>query len=125
VDSSENRKYFMMAGCKYDIGELVLYKDEVCLVTDIQATPLGFSRYQLSSLDSGELHTVAKHEISKVDFLDMDDTIAFEIDDQKPAKIAKRHAELDDQDLDEVARQRLSAKTESQTRWAVAVFKGI
>jgi hypothetical protein len=56
----------------------------------------------------------------------MDDTIAFEIDDENPPKLVKkRHAELNDQDLDEVARQRLSAKTESQTRWAAEVLKGM
>ena len=44
--------------------------------------------------------------------------------DEEPKEAVGRHAALTENDLTDLANQRLSERTTSQTRWAVALFRG-
>jgi hypothetical protein len=115
----------------YQLGQLVMFDNNICQLIDIQLTNLGFRKYQLCDLDKGTYYEVAKHQLRDVDFLELDENMLLEanenenIDNNVEASTSKgRFADLTDSEVDDVAKRRLSEKTESQTRWAVNILKG-
>ena len=138
----------------FAVGDICIYAGQLCVVEDIAETPLGFRRYSINNVDSGESINVQRHSIAKpeIEILDdgdinwdneivMQDTseprnlettttehVLAPIDtnvQQEPVQLNKtRHAQLTDDDIDNVAKQRLSVSTKNQTRWAVNVLRG-
>lgn len=116
----------------FAVGDLVQYSDKLCVISDIVPTHLGFRTYNLTDIDNGKFYNVAKHLLSQVDFLTTADTFTFDdTSDLVPQENippgdhnSSRHAVMTDQQIDEVARKRLSEKTEAQTKWAVGLYKG-
>ena len=125
----------------WKLGEWCCYKGTVCRVDEITESPLGFRLFRLSNCENGTVYTnVAKHELQEVHVQELTEAdfqaeqLATEestVEELLPtvAEIPtvtkpSRHASLSEVDLDEVAKKRLSAHTDYQTRWAVRVFKG-
>jgi hypothetical protein len=121
---------------KWEIGDIMLCKGELCVLTAIMDTPMGFSQYRIQSLDSGTFQTVNKHELQEIVVEDMDVGSDWDSRIDHLGGVAnagesvslpvnpERYATMSEEDLDEVAKSRLSGNTESQTRWAVRLFKG-
>jgi hypothetical protein len=96
-------------------------------------------------MDTGEISNVAKHTISSVESVSIDEEVfpqmlwdnALDVDEQfknddfesvvesesVPQK-KKRHVEMSAEEIDAVAKKRLSDSTEKQTKWAVYLLKG-
>ena len=114
--------------------EIVLYRNAKCMIQNIEKSVLGFNLYNIIDIDTGEVHLVNKHEIQVTDLPEMDwdtDIILEEIEsdaendeNEEKENLPRRHAELDDEEIEEVANQRLSRSTGHQTKWAVNLFKG-
>jgi hypothetical protein len=121
-----------MSGNSFEIGDLCMHKGALCLILDIQPTPLGFRRYEINNIDTGIVLSVPKHELSEVDLLDVEgiclledkDTEVDTVGEKVEVTSRKRHATLTEEEVDQVAKKRLSDKTEAQTRWAVKILKG-
>jgi hypothetical protein len=126
---------------QYKVGDLVLYKSNLSVVTNINFTNLGFNMYQIADVVSGEQWQVAKHHIEAfvgedcetevdwdvplvVDVPDCDVSNKSASVNIAPSASGGRHVLLTDAEIDDVARQRLSVHTENQTKWAVNLFKG-
>jgi hypothetical protein len=122
----------------YNQGDLVLYEGQFHVVEGVQTSQLGYKTYKVSNVETGTVVCVAKHKLEaihmeevddipemnwNVELGDLDDQVeSVEVHELKPG--ASRYADLTDKDLDEVAKSRLSDRTERQTRWAVSLFKG-
>jgi hypothetical protein len=110
-------------------GDICMYREQLCIVQSIQHSPLGFNKYIISNVDTGDEFSVAKHELSTVEVEYVSDIPEMnweaELKEQEiPQASSSRHAVLSDADIDSVAKERLSANTEYQTKWAVTLFKG-
>jgi hypothetical protein len=126
----------------WEIGEFVIYKGEICVLTNVENTILGCKHYTVQNFDSGKQYTVYKHQLSEPNIQelqlgDIPDTeweVSLKDDCEKVISIGNneeeqekrniRHAILSDSEIDNVARARLSIHTENQTRWAVRLFRG-
>jgi hypothetical protein len=130
---------------KYSVGDIVSYKDSVCVINDVVQNVLGYQTYVICDLDTGEISNVAKHTISSVECVSIDEEVfpqmlwdnALDVDEQfknddfesvvesesVPQK-KKRHVEMSAEEIDAVAKKRLSDSTEKQTKWAVYLLKG-
>jgi hypothetical protein len=124
----------------YSGGDLVVFSGKLCVVQDITPVPLGFNRYSVSNVETGELYSAQKHQLEK--FMLDDDAEVLEVSWDEPIVLdsdhtlslpepavsavpsTSRHAVLSDKELDLVANQRLALNTENQTKWAVNLFKG-
>jgi hypothetical protein len=114
---------------RFEKGDIVTFNGQICIVNHTEKSTLGFSKYNITNVDSGETHTVAKHQLSEIEIdctseipeMDWDLHI---LEETKPSLQQTRHAVLSESDIDSIAKERLSANTEYQTRWAVSLFKG-
>ena len=136
----------------FQVGDLVLYQTKLCIIEGIVNTAFGYKTFNIADLDTGVVLSVSKHELVAVEDLDittdipeMDwdielqvtgestvdaapvdaapvevDAAAVEVDAAKKT----RHVLLTDEEVDHVAKERLAANTEYQTRWAVTLFRG-
>jgi hypothetical protein len=131
---------------QYGVDELVLVQGHVCIIKEILQTALGFKKYQVQNLDTGEDILVSKHDMEKAVMESFDDSLEmnWNLDieeivnapnettenkqDETPKKqdddAPRRHGNLTEEEIDAVAQGRLSAATEHQTKWAVNLFKG-
>jgi hypothetical protein len=121
----------MSATNNFQVGDLVQYGERLCVLTNIVPTHLGFRTFTISEVDTGQTFNVAKHLLEQVDLLGLDEPINFDI--QNNASVSdtnvanpstSRHVVCSEEEIVQVARKRLSAKTEAQTKWAVSLFKG-
>ena len=128
----------------YEKKQVVVYKDNMCIIKDIVPTHLGFSTYLIENVDTGAQYTVGKHCISPLDFLEMDESqfsalmsaigTESEVKNQSDEVLdvhvpststaTKRHVDMSDAEIDELARKRLCQNTDKQTQWAVSLLKG-
>jgi hypothetical protein len=117
-------------------GELVTHNSLLCIIENIKLSQLGFRKYDILYVDSGDRASVAKHQISPIEVeelsdlpdCDWDTSITEESihtdDVSEPVNKKSRFAHLTNEQLDEVASERLSRNTDHQTKWAVKLFKG-
>ena len=138
---------------------LVLHKGLLSVIDSVVCSELGFRKYEISYVDSGERLCVAKHELGTVEMTELDledipdmnwdadilegdvstvEAVPMELlPENAPENAAEnatenvqqqdpgRHAVLTEDDIGKIAEQRLAENTTHQTRWAVALFKGI
>lgn len=124
---------------QWEIGDMVMLQQELCVLTGVSASPMGYKLYRVQSLDTGEFKTVHKHELSELVLEDLVDGLVTEWDTNVDSSVAGvpevavpvvevknpgRFADMSDAQLDDVAKSRLSVNTENQTRWAVRLYKG-
>ena len=116
----------------FEKDDLVLFEQKIWSVADIVNTHLGYRTFLIVNLVTGEERCVAKHQIEHFivpvlqEGLSLEEFLASTTDD-KPvtAASATRHVDVNEADMVEVANQRLSEKTVSQTKWAVNLFRGM
>ena len=131
----------MATPVKYCVGETVYCGDILCKIENILHTNLGFNKYQVCDVQTGERWTVTKENLEKFT-MDENEEIGWDavyqpeqqpeyeeiIEHQKNEdihqQIQSRHAVMTDCEIDQVARERLSRNTEQQTKWSVNLFKG-
>jgi hypothetical protein len=112
----------------------------------VEKTRLGFNTYLVNNVESGDEFWAPKHSLEMFSVgaeapvleVDWDIPVRLEPDnvdvpmvnaDQALINVdvtdkSTRYALLTEDDMDEVARQRLSHNTEYQTRWSVNLLKG-
>ena len=119
----------------WKVGQMCAYKGSLCIIDEICDSPLGFRLFKISNYDNGTVHTeVAKHELHEVVIQELTEadfkaeqlvptpeeaTVEELLATVEETTVTKpsRHADLSEVDLDEVAKKRLSAHTDYQTRW--------
>jgi hypothetical protein len=135
-----------MEPIQYNSGDLVIHNGQLCIVRNVEKTRLGFNSYLLNNVESGDEFWAPKHSLEM--FSVGDEAPILEVDWDIPVKVdpgdvdvqivnadqpltnvdvtdkSTRYVELTEDDMDEVARQRLSHNTEYQTRWYVNLLKG-
>ena len=111
---------------QWKIGMACICRTLVCQVKNIEKNALGITEYVVEFVDTGDLDRVKKHELTELEIEDLDNKAFsvpnFQVSDVKTA--STRHVWVNEEQINAVANARLSEKTESQTRWAVSLFKG-
>jgi hypothetical protein len=123
---------------KFDVGDLVYFEGKLCFVNSVDRSQLGFHTYVLTDTNNGSEYRAHKHKLehfivdNDVDVLEVDWDVPLidEVDQIEKEHVnaeptSTRHIVMSDNDIDEVAKQRLSINTEHQTRWAVNLLKGL
>lgn len=121
----------------FDIGEIVKCDDKVCLISDIIRT-LGFNQYLLMDMDTGHTLKAFGYQLAKCQ--EIADALVTELMDAGEAEIVSvvetsepkrsreddrgRWAEMSEESLNQLAENRHSKSTASQTKWAVKAFQG-
>ena len=107
-------------------------KSLLCTVIDIHTSVLGMNLYRVKYAVSGDEEVLPKHQLQVID-LDDDEEFFPTINtadicagDSLTAvkKATKRHLELQDDKIDEIAKCRLSINTLNQTSWIFKLFRG-
>ena len=121
---------------QWKVGMIATCRSLLCRIMDIQQSPLGIKLYVIEFVDSGHVDRVPKHLLHEVEDLDEDEFLVFDTlfvasDVQETSVFTlqetadtNRHALLTDEEITAVAQAHLSPHTESQTKWAVKLFKG-
>ena len=138
----------------FKIGEWVTWRGELCRIVDIQATHLGYRAFCVQHFETGMINNASKHELQKAVLQEVsvlnenwdEDIPEYVLDTAArpaPATIATAtataatatattatattscHAQLDESEMDEIAKARLSHNSEKQTKWAVALLRGM
>ena len=111
-------------------GDLVQYNSE------IHSHKLGWNMFRICSLDSGEELDVPRHRILPINDT-MDSSMDDEVDNdfktypsntahpEAKEKGKSRWGDLDERERQELDANRHSKSTESQSKWAVKMFKGM
>ena len=119
----------------WKIGQACTVRTLMATIVDIVPSVLGISMYKVCFVDSRETDTVPKHLLQEIEGFDDDDDDFFATINTEdinasdksqcstPAKY-NRFLKVSEEDIDTVAKSRLSQHTEYQTRWAVNLFKG-
>lgn len=123
----------------WDIGDILLLDKEICVLIAVIPSSIGYNMYRVQSLDSGEFKTVHKHQLSEVLVEDFGEVLEADWDTslecivpeapytevtEVEVKNPDRFAKMSEDELDDVAKSRLSLNTENQTRWAVRLYRG-
>ena len=133
--------------------EMAMCRGLLCYIQKIKPSPvMGIQLYEVKFAISGDVDTVQKHMLQEMDdvcedevllapevvndlmndeMLDVPEMVASDCIqtctslpvDNVPA-VSSRYARLTEEQIDDVAKSRLSVHTEKQTRWAVRLFKG-
>jgi hypothetical protein len=117
-------------------GDIVLYQEQICIIQEIKQSNLGFRRYTLNNIETGSSFECSKHEMQLLENAELEeipemnwDTELRSDSDVAPKKVGNtnthRHALLSQEDMDSVAKERLSLNTTYQTQWAVSLFRGM
>ena len=131
----------MASQAVFAVGDIVTCRGKTCLLTEIR-NQLGFNRYFLTNLDTGENLTGFGYELGKCEIQavgledEMDEELTVAVDEQATDADAdadamvenedddERWADLTNDDIDRLAENRHSKHTATQTKWAVQVFRG-
>ena len=119
----------------FECKEVVLVNKTLCTIIDIQNTHLGYRSYLVKDMKDGETFVVGKHQIQRPTIQDLD-IVNVNWDEEiqeteyvalpeEHAPVPTRHAVMDEESIQAVAKARLSENSEKQTKWAVALFKGM
>ena len=117
---------------QWSIGESAFCKSLLCTIVDIHTSVLGTKLYSVKYAVNGDQEVVPKHLLYVIDMDDDDDflptintsDISCADSFQSVKKATKRHLDLENDEIDEIAKCRLSHNTSNQTRWAVKLFRG-
>ena len=138
----------------FHIGEVVGYRDRVCLVVSITSTNHGFSTFELEGIDVGVVHVAYKHEL--VEAIDLPaislgqegefaeilvgpmpegavptaeaavpDSAPLERPASNPASTGGRFLRLTADEIDSVVSAWTAKNTNEQTKWGTKIFKGM
>ena len=55
----------------YDVGELVGYRNQICLISEIPPTQGGYNTYFLEDIDEDRTYVTFKHQLEKAIHLDI------------------------------------------------------
>ena len=123
----------------YNIGEVVGYKNSICMIEGIIKTSHGYNVYKLLDVDTNSYNIAHKHQLLKATELHMfsdsfteqechqDEFVENETESEevvKPVEPNSRFAALSAQDLDGIAAARISKNTDIQTKWGLKIFRG-
>ena len=122
-----------------EVGDICTSPHGDCAVFEITRHALGWKMYKIRVLESGKVFEVNRLQIWKITDVDEmsgdfeqdlpPDPPPLEFDDPlvDPSDIPQKKrfvAPQDEAEIDDLAEQRLAKETQTQTRWAVKVFKG-
>ena len=82
-------EHFTKMATSYDVGELVVYRNQICLISEIHPTQGGYNTYFLEDIDEERTYVAFKHQLEKAihfDILTLDDVVMTEpmVGPQKP-----------------------------------------
>jgi hypothetical protein len=110
-----------------EIGDFVKTGERVCFVESIE-NKIGFNTYILVDIDSGVTLRKARFEFDpiEVEYVSESEMAQFieENEVKQPKKEEKRFETLSNEELDQLAQNRISKNTKKQTSWGVSIFKG-
>ena len=121
-------------------GQFVSFNGTTCLVTGIDPK-LGFNKYSLLDIDSGRSILAHRHELERVEVLDMgleqelfgmdaemdcgENSYVDLLDEEKPSRpVTDRFAKISTEELDKISAERNCPNTMQQTKWAMNIFRG-
>ena len=116
-------------------NEIVKFRGRVCLIVKIDRH-LGFNRISVVDVDTGHQMAAFGYELERCDEVaaallpDFETTTGAGAvgEDGGPGEVdpndTGRWAKMDDEAIDGLAKNRHSAHTATQTKWAVGVFRG-
>ena len=125
------------------VGQYVDHKGGIFVINNIEDTPLGYRRYVIQNVETNDVLCVPKHAIYPTHMEEVDenefnwDTDVFNINPQHaeteenvielkeevPTK-KSRYVDVTNEEIDEIAKARISTNSDKQTKWAVSLFKG-
>ena len=137
----------------FHIGEVVGYRERVCLVKSITATNHGFNTFELEDIDEDVVYVAYKHELVKAidlpalslgqegEFAEIlvrpmpegavptaeaavPDSAPLDHPVSNPAATGGRFVRLTAAEVDSVASARTAKNTNEQTKWGTKIFKG-
>ena len=136
----------------FHVGELVGYRDTVCLIRSINVSNHGFNVFELENIDEDETYLAYKHQLVKAidlptlgqegNFAEIllapqpEASIAtgepavpapapLKHQDPAPLQPKPRFATLTEAEVDSVASVRTAKNTNEQTKWGTKIFKGM
>ena len=83
-------EHFVKMATSYDVGELVGYKSQICLISEIQPTQGGYNTYYLEDINAERTYVAFKHQLVKASQLDLvilDGDVDMGSDDVGPAQL--------------------------------------
>ena len=113
-------------------GMFVICENKLCQV-EKSVNELGFNRYIVVAVDSGEKYNKLRFELEVEDMSFVNEQMEFDeptVNDPTEQKMCqekdkkRRFETINDEDLNKLALNRNSKHTRTQTAWGVAVFKG-
>ena len=128
----------------FTVNEVVKCKGKICLITDIRNV-LGFNEFTLVDIDTGSTLIARRYQMERSDevaaallpeFQLSDDHLIATTEDidmplldhddasDQPDTNSTRWARVTEDDINNLAANRHSHHTGSQTKWAVRLFKG-
>ena len=124
---------------QWKVGQMCTVRSLLATIENIVPSMLGICMYEVKFVDSGHIDTVPKHMLQEIEGFDEEDESSFLANvDALPEEICasdstrgckptqySRFLHVSEEDIDEVAKSRLSKHTEYQTSWAVNLFKGM
>jgi len=126
-----------MATHPFAVGEIVKCKDKTCMITSI-SHQLGFNRFSITDIDTGHTFRAFGYELSRCAEItaallpemfegQMVEEEAATPDAEADMSVERgpRWAMLSEAELDEIAENRHSKHTATQTKWAAKVFRGM
>ena len=119
----------------WKVGNCCTVHSLMATIEEIVPSVLGICMYKVRFVDSRDTDVVPKHSLHEIEGFDSDEdfSVNMDIPEQICASDSARSSEptqyarflnVSEEDIDNVARSRLSQRTEYQTGWAVNLFKG-
>ena len=131
-------------------AEIVKFKGKDCVILEIKKSGLGYNKYKLWDIDSGDTIVTTKENVKKNDLetiglaeeltesknVEEVDTASFDIGidnlvgfcEEVPVQqqqTKQRHSKLETTQLDSIAAANNERNTTYSTKWAVNLFKGL
>ena len=123
------------------VGQYVAHNGSIYVITNIEATALGYRSYHIENIEKNEVLFVGKHAIypthmEEIDHNEFDyDTEVFNNipteTEENVTELKKevktnnsRYVDVTNEEIDQIAKARISENSEKQTKWAVSLFKG-
>ena len=64
-------EHFTKMATSYDVGELVGYRNQICLISEIRPTQGGYNTYFVEDIDENRTYVAFKHQLDKAIHLDI------------------------------------------------------
>ena len=64
-------EHFTKMATTYDVGELVSYRNQICLISEVRPTQGGYNTYFLEDIDEDRMYVAFKHQLEKAIHLDI------------------------------------------------------